>query len=58
MVTGDHPITAKAIAKQVGIISQETVDEVALRLGVSKREKRREIERERVCVCVWVNEWV
>ncbi|XP_074593049.1 sodium/potassium-transporting ATPase subunit alpha-like isoform X2 [Brevipalpus obovatus] len=36
MVTGDHPITAKAIAKSVGIISEgnETVDDVALRKGI------------------------
>jgi len=35
MTTGDHPLTALAIAKEVGIVTQPTRDELADSMGVS-----------------------
>jgi len=38
MVTGDHPITAHAIAKQVNIVSHQTREEIARERGVPVTE--------------------
>lgn len=40
MVTGDHPITAKAIAKGVGIISEgnKTREDIALERNIPVEE--------------------
>ncbi len=50
MVTGDHPITAEAIARKVGIVTLKTRREVAAEMGVPETQVRHAL----VCVCVCV----
>ena len=38
MVTGDHPITAAAIARSIGLITLPTKEDVAVSKGISERE--------------------
>lgn len=52
-MTGDHPITAKAIAKGVGIISEgnETVEDIAARLNVPVSEVNPRLVIKLECSC-------
>ena len=45
MVTGDHPLTAEAIARKVGIITRPTRRDVAAELGVAETDLAWEDER-------------
>ena len=38
MVTGDHPLTAAAIARKIGLITRDTRDVLARKRGVSPQE--------------------
>lgn len=40
MVTGDHPVTAEAIARQVGIITKETRKDISQRTGIPEKDVR------------------
>jgi len=44
MVTGDHPVTAKAISKQVGIIKEDTVEDIAKRMGVKPAQVQQQVD--------------
>ena len=57
MVTGDHPITAKAIAKGVGIFSSgtETVEDIAARRGVEVSQVNPRQENDMTFFKIFVN---
>ena len=49
MVTGDHPVTARAIARSVNIMPGKTVDELALERGCSRESiLSNPVEKEKV----------
>eukprot|EP01117_Protostelium_nocturnum_P010463 TRINITY_DN3765_c0_g3_i1.p1 TRINITY_DN3765_c0_g3~~TRINITY_DN3765_c0_g3_i1.p1 ORF type:complete len:1133 (-),score=423.25 TRINITY_DN3765_c0_g3_i1:58-3456(-) len=57
MVTGDHPLTAKAIAKQIGLLTYPTKEEIAKQRGVSEDEVDESESKSVVITGMQLREW-
>ena len=58
MVTGDHPVTAKAIAERVNILKGKTRGDVAAARGVSEAEVSRDDPEVNRCVYPSIVDWL